>query len=98
MRRKIPLLIAMLCTISALSQTPQMPRDYPGVHVQIPGVFVTPVPNAPFSATVDIVSHQLMPDGTTQVRTTVNQIARQSSGRIYNERRRLVPVLGVCPR
>ena len=56
----------------------------------VPGVFVTPVPNAPFTATVDILSHNKLPDGTDHIVTTKNHIARASSGRIYNERRQLV--------
>lgn len=77
------------CVSAQLQQ--EMPRDYRGVDVQIPGIFVTPMPNAPFSAKVDIVSQQKLDDGTTEVRTTINHIARQSSGRIYNERRQMVP-------
>ena len=68
-----------------------MPPDYRGVQTHIPGIFVTPIPNAPFSATVDIVSQQKLPDGTISIRTTINHIARDSAGRIYNERRMLVP-------
>src|ERR1700744_4894691 len=67
-----------------------MPPDYGGVNVRIAGVFVTPVANAPFSATVDIVSKQKLPDGSLNIRTSVAHIARDSSGRIYNERRVLV--------
>ena len=52
---------------------------------------MTPVPNAPFSATVNIVSHELLPDGSEHVVKTVNHVARASSGMIYNERRQLVP-------
>jgi hypothetical protein len=52
---------------------------------------VTPVPNAPFSAKVDITSQEKLPDGSLNIRTSVAHIARQSSGRIYNERRVLVP-------
>ncbi len=68
-----------------------MPRDYAGVQTHVPGIFITPVSNAPFTAVVDIVSHQKLPDGTVHIRTTMNHIARQASGRIYNERRRMVP-------
>jgi hypothetical protein len=68
-----------------------MPPDYAGVQIHIPGVYVTPVPNAPFSADVTILSHQKLTDGTEVIRTTINHIARDSQGRIYNERRRLVP-------
>jgi hypothetical protein len=56
------------------------------------GVFVTPVPNAPFTATVEFQSTKALAGGTTQRFKTVNNIARDAHGRIYNERRRLVPV------
>jgi hypothetical protein len=69
----------------------QIPRDYRGIHMIVPGIFVTPVPNAPFSATVEILSHETLPDGSVDTRTTTAHIARASSGRIYNERRQLVP-------
>ena len=67
-----------------------MPRPYRGVSVRVGGIFVTPVANAPFSATVQIVSHETLPNGSEHVVTTVNHVARSSSGRIYNERRALV--------
>jgi hypothetical protein len=86
----LPLVLILSCrTIAA--QTPPMPPDYAGVQIHIPGVYVTPVPNAPFSADVTILSHQKLTDGTEVIRTTINHIARDSQGRIYNERRRLVP-------
>lgn len=67
------------------------PPDYKGVQTYIPGVFVTPVAGAPFSGTVEILSRQSMPDGSIYTRRTINHIARNSSGVIYNERRKLVP-------
>ena len=66
-------------------------RDYRGPQVHVPGIFVTPVPNAPFSAVVKIVSHTKLEDGSEHVVTTMNHVARASSGVIYNERRVLVP-------
>jgi hypothetical protein len=81
--------LASICYGQAAGSA-RMPPDYGGVNVRIAGVFVTPVPNAPFSATVDIVSKQKLPDGSLNVRTTVAHIARDSAGRIYNERRALV--------
>ncbi|SFS21130.1 hypothetical protein SAMN05421771_4052 [Granulicella pectinivorans] len=68
-----------------------LPPMYRGVETRIPGIYVTPVPNAPFTADVQIVSQEQLPDGSTRIRKMVNHIARQSSGRIYNERRLLVP-------
>ena len=83
--------LSILAASLGHAQTQQMPRDYRGVQIHIPGIFLTPVPNAPFSATVDIISHEILPGGGVNIRTTVNHIARASSGRIYNERRQLVP-------
>ncbi len=77
--------------LQAQQSTVLHPPDYPGVKTIIPGVFVTPVPGAPFSGTVEILSKQSMPDGTVYTRRTVNYIARNSSGSIYNERRKLEP-------
>jgi hypothetical protein len=69
----------------------QMPRDYRSVQTVVPGIFLTPAPNAPFTATVEILSHETLPGGSINTRTTAAHIARSSSGRIYNERRQLVP-------
>lgn len=66
------------------------PPDYPGVRVHIPGVFITPISGAPFSGSVQILSKEPLPDGTTRMRQTVNHIGRNSAGVIYNETRLLV--------
>ena len=68
-----------------------MPRDYPGVRTIVGGIFVTPIPNFPFSADVEIISHIKLENGSEHVVMTTNHIARASSGIIYNERRRLMP-------
>lgn len=68
------------------------PAPYSGVMTRVGGSYVTPIPNIPFTATVDISSMRIMPDGTQELRKTTNHIARDSRGRIYNERRMLVPV------
>jgi hypothetical protein len=83
-------------SVAAIAQTQGsaerlMPRDYRGVRVRVGGIFVTPVPNAPFTARVETVSHNVMADGTEHVVTTTAHIARSSSGRIRNELRQLVP-------
>ncbi|HEY6374147.1 MAG TPA: hypothetical protein VIX90_01345 [Edaphobacter sp.] len=83
--------LTLLAATLAPAQTPPTPRAYPGVQIHVPGIFVTPVPNAPFTAKVDIISHEILPDGSINIRTTINHVARSSSGRIYNERRQLVP-------
>ena len=88
---RLELVALILLAATATAQTPPRPRDYRGVQIHIDGIFVTPVPNAPFTAKVEIISHEILPDGSINIRTTVNHIARSSSGRIYNERRQLVP-------
>jgi hypothetical protein len=56
------------------------------------GIFVTPVPNAPLSATTVFERKRPLQDGTTESFRSISNIARDSSGRIYNELRQLVPL------
>jgi hypothetical protein len=72
------------------SATPA-PPPYRGVQSHVDGVFVTPVPNAPLTAVVEVKSTQVLDDGSSVTKKTFNNIARDSQGRIYNERRALVP-------
>jgi len=87
--------LACFCLASSLAtsqeQSLQHPPDYPGVRTHIPGVFITPTAGAPFSGVVEIVSKELLPDGSVYVRRTFNNIGRNSAGTIHNETRRLVP-------
>jgi hypothetical protein len=66
------------------------PPPYHGVSVYIDGVYVTPVPGAPLTAIVELTCTQALADGSTVLKKTINNIARDSRGRIYNERRQLV--------
>jgi hypothetical protein len=85
------LFLLLAATLDAQqAQTPH-PPDYPGVKTRIPGVFVTPLPGAPFFGTVEILSKEPLPNGSVYTRRTVNHIARNSSGVIYNELRKLMP-------
>jgi hypothetical protein len=72
--------------------TASVPPQYSGVQTRVGGVFVTPIPNIPLMATVEISSTRVLPDGSTEMRKTENHIARNSRGVIYNEMRRLMPV------
>ncbi len=54
-------------------------------------IFVTPVPNAPLSAVVTIERTFIQRNGATATFRSMSEIGRDSSGRIHNERRRLVP-------
>ena len=74
---------AVICIAVALS---------PAAVAQTRGVFVTPIPNAPLLAVVNTQSSQILPDGTTLNQKTLSAIARDGQGRIFNERRPLIPV------
>ncbi|HTW58661.1 MAG TPA: hypothetical protein VMD99_11045 [Terriglobales bacterium] len=54
-------------------------------------IFVTPVPNAPFNAVVDIERSVVQRDGRIFELKSFRQIGRDSSGRIHNERRMFIP-------
>lgn len=69
----------------------EQPPLYRGPITQVQGVFVTPISGAPFSAAVVIESKQPLPDGTMETRHTQTLIARDSRGRIRNERHVMVP-------
>jgi hypothetical protein len=55
-------------------------------------IFVTPIPNAPFSAVIDVQRSLVQPDGGVVQVKTVRQIARDNRGRIYNEGREFLPI------
>ncbi len=77
--------VAMLWGTALGQTTATLPPGYPGVKDRVPGIFLTPVANAPFSGQVDIVSHRRLADGTEQVITARNTLARASSGKVYQE-------------
>jgi hypothetical protein len=63
----------------------------PAAVGQTRGVFVTPIPDAPLLAVVSTQSSQIRKDGTTLNQKTLSAIARDGHGRIFNERRPLIP-------
>jgi hypothetical protein len=83
--------LALPALACAQTTTQPVPPNYRGVQTIVGGIFVTPIPNFPFTADVEIVSHIKLDNGSEHVVTSTNHIARASSGRIYNERRVLVP-------
>lgn len=91
MKIHVIILSGALLAATTLGAQTEMPHPYGGVHTHVAGVFVTPVAGAPFTATVMIQTEVSLPDGTTHTKYTINMIARDSAGRIHNERRRLVP-------
>ena len=65
----------------------------PGAMAQRgPDIFVTPIPNAPFSGVVTVQRSILQQNGYAANLKTIRAIGRDSEGRIHNEARALVPV------
>jgi hypothetical protein len=55
-------------------------------------IFVTPIPNIPFSGVINMERSWVQPDGSIVTFRTIRGIARDSRGRIHNESRVFVPV------
>lgn len=56
------------------------------------GIFVTPIPDAPFSGTVQVERTVIQPNGSQLRLTSMRVIARDNLGRIHTEMRAMVPV------
>jgi hypothetical protein len=70
-----------------------------GARAQRTDIFVTPIPNAPFSGTIQVLRTEVQADGNVENLRTVRMIARDSRGRIRNETRVLVPAASpIVPR
>jgi len=88
-------LLALLILLSSLSlaQRPepqQRPHDGGTSEVLI-SILIPSLPNAPFSAIVNTESIRQLGDGTTITLKNRRAIARDNAGRIFQERRLLVP-------
>lgn len=55
------------------------------------GIFVTPIPDAPFSGTVQVERSVIQPNGSQLQLISMRVIARDNLGRIHNEMRAMVP-------
>jgi hypothetical protein len=83
MRRK---LLATVLSVMALALFPVVPR------LSAQGdIFVTPIPNAPFSGVINVKRSIVQQGGTVVDLRSVRVIHRDSRGRIYNEYRTLLP-------
>ena len=73
------LCVGSLLAIPGYAQTTAtVPPVYTGVQTRVGGVFVTPIPNVPLTATIDVSSTRILPDGSSEMRKTENHIARDS--------------------
>jgi hypothetical protein len=82
-----------LASLSGFAQTSEEGMHAPdgGVTERFNSILLPPVPNAPFSSTVTAEWTKVLEDGSTLTVRNHRMVVRDSAGRIYQERRRLVP-------
>jgi hypothetical protein len=78
-------------TMTAQEQAPPQHAPDGGVWERVQSLTILPTPNAPFSATVTTEWTKLLPDGTTSLVKNHRTVARDGSGRIFEERRWFSP-------
>jgi hypothetical protein len=81
--------VALCCVCRAGSLSAQEPLHAPdgGTREQMQSVYIPPVPNAPFTATVQTEWTHILPDGSKSTVFNHRLVARDSSGRVFQERR-----------
>src|SRR5882757_7121769 len=99
--KSIPFLLLsgflILANSVSLAQTPQPPAQQSqrlpdgGTREVLISILIPSLPNAPFTATVNTEWIRQLPDGSTITLKNHRAIARDSAGRIFQERRALVP-------
>jgi hypothetical protein len=89
-------LLATLVVAFALYTSAQSPQE--ALHApdgnsftRIVSIFIAPIPNAPFTATVSTEWTRQTSDGATVVVKNHRMVARDSQGHVFEERRRFVP-------
>jgi hypothetical protein len=77
----------------SLAQAPQEPQRLPdgGTREVLISILIPSLPDAPFTATVNTEWIRQLPDGSTITLKNHRAIARDTAGRIFQERRSLVP-------
>lgn len=92
------LLLSLATFVVALSPciSAQSPQD--ALHApdgnsfsRIVSIFIAPIPNAPFTATVSTEWTRQTSDGATVIVKNHRMVARDSNGNVFEERRRFVP-------
>ena len=94
-------LLSLATFVVALTLTPaaQEPLHAPDGNsfTRIVSIFIAPIPNAPFTATVSTEWTRQTSDGATVVVKNRRMVARDGQGHVFEERRRFVPADSNAP-
>src|ERR1700741_3118718 len=84
---------SVLFSLSVLAQNsePGMHAPDGGVIEQFNSILLPPIPHAPFTSTVTAEWTKVLEDGSTLTVQNHRLVVRDGAGRIYQERRRLIP-------
>jgi hypothetical protein len=85
------LIFAALVTLSASAQETPAHAPDGATFQRIQSIDIPPIANAPFSATVTTEWTRILPDGNTITTSNHRTVARDSSGRVFQERRYFSP-------
>jgi hypothetical protein len=89
------LFLASLACFAQVQQSlpshPAQPTQDGGVREVLESIVIPPIPNSPFTATLDTEATKYAADGSTMTFVNERHIARDQQGRIYEERWLLVP-------
>jgi hypothetical protein len=87
------LCVSVFLSLRCVAQSPEEAIHAPdgGTVEQINSILIPPVLHAPFSCTVTAEWTKILEDGSTQTLQNHRRVVRDGAGRIYQERRRLVP-------
>jgi hypothetical protein len=85
--------LLILPNLQSIAQAPSRAQRPPdgGTREVLVSIFIPSLANAPFTATVNTESVRQLADGTTITLNNHRAIARDKAGRIFQERRLLVP-------
>lgn len=87
----LPLLLFAGSFLSAQTAAPMQRPPDGGAREVLVSILIPSLPNAPFTATVNTESIRQLGDGTTITMKNHRAMARDDAGRIFQERRLLVP-------
>jgi hypothetical protein len=91
----VPLLatfvVALLSSTSAQTQQDALHAPDGNSFTRIVSIFIAPIPNAPFTATVSTEWTRQTTDGASVIVRNHRMVARDSQGHVFEERRRFVP-------
>src|SRR5215469_10316595 len=85
------LALGFMCGVAGAQDQPTMHAPDGGTRERIQSLTILPTTNAPFTATVTTELSKILSDGSTQTNWNHRTVARDSSGRIFEERRFFAP-------